>query len=85
MAEVVYMLCALTSAACAVMLFRAFLGHRMPLLFWSALCFVALTVNNALLFVDLVVIPDVDIMVWRNLAALIGMALLVYGLVWETA
>ena len=84
MAETIYVLCALTSAACAVLLLRAWKRTRMRLLWWSALCFVGLAVNNALLFVDLVVLPA-DLAVPRSLTALASMTVLVVGLVLEDA
>lgn len=43
MAEITYVLCGLTSIACAVLLLRGYVTTRMPLLFWAALCFVGLT------------------------------------------
>jgi hydrogenase/urease accessory protein HupE len=83
MAKAVYLLCALTSLACAVMLFRGYGESGTRLLLWAALCFVALTVNNGLLYVDLVMVPAVDLSLWRSSVALLGLALLLYGLVWE--
>jgi hypothetical protein len=56
---------------------------RTTLLFWAGLCFVGLTLNNVILFVDKVVVTDVDLSTWRTLPALAGMLLLVFGLVWE--
>jgi hypothetical protein len=88
MAETVYVLCALTSVACAVLLFRGYARTRARLLLWSGLCFVALMVNNLMLFVDNVVFPGQTIPpigpVARSAVAVVGMALLLYGLVWET-
>ncbi|MGH2808646.1 MAG: DUF5985 family protein [Actinomycetota bacterium] len=85
MAEIVYLLCAVTSVVCAVLLLRSYFGGGTRLLLWSGLCFAALAVNNILLFVDLVVIgPDVSLIAWRDLSGFVGVALLVYGLVWET-
>ena len=84
MAETVYLLCAATSAACAVLLLRAHRRTRTPLLLWSGLCFVGLALNNTLLVIDLLVIPDVDLSTWRLVPAVVGVALLLYGLVWET-
>jgi hypothetical protein len=81
MAEAVYLLCALTSLLCAVMLFRGYRSSRTRLLFWSCLCFAGLAVNNVLLFVDLVVVPEFDLRVLRASTALVSLALLVYGLV----
>jgi hypothetical protein len=82
-AAAVYFLGALTSLLCAILLLRGFLGSRQKLLLWSSLCFFGLTVSNALIFVDLVLLPNLDLYFWRLLAAALAMLLLVYGLVWE--
>lgn len=81
----VYVLCALTSAACAVMLLRGYARGRTRFLLWSGLCFVALAVNNLMLMIDRVVVPDRDLFApeWRTVVALIGLSLLLYGLVWD--
>jgi len=84
MAEAVYLLCAVTSAACAVLLLRGHHRTGTPLLLWSGLCFVGLALNNAMLVVDLILVPDVDLSTWRLLPAAIGVGLLLYGLVWES-
>ena len=84
MAEAVYLSCALTSLLCAVLLFRHYRSVRTPLLFWSSLCFAGLVVNNALLFVDLVVVLDQDLRVLRSGSALVSLSLLLVGLVAET-
>lgn len=83
MAKAVFLLCALTSLACAVLLLRAHRKSRSRLLLWSALCFVGLAMNNGLLVVDRIVLPDVDLSLWRQVPALIGIAVLLYGLVWD--
>jgi hypothetical protein len=84
MAETVYILCALTSIACAVMLFRGYARSRTRLLLWSSLCFVGLAANNVLLFVDKVLLPtEVDLQLVRSGTALIALTLLVYGLIWD--
>lgn len=84
MATLVYALCALTSTACAVLLLRGYLRSRFRLLLWSGLCFAGLALNNVILFVDKQVVPDVDLSVWRSLPAVAGIALLLYGFVWDT-
>jgi hypothetical protein len=84
MANVVYTLCALTSIACAALLVQGYLRTRSRLLLWSSLCFVGLVVNNVLLVVDRIFVPDVDLYTWRLSTALVAMMLLVYGLVWES-
>jgi len=83
MAEAVYFLCALTSVLCAATLYRGYRIHRTMLLFWSSLCFAGLALNNILTFVDLVIIPGIDLSVWRSGIAIISMAVLIYGLLWE--
>lgn len=83
MAEAVYLLCAVTSVACAVLLLRAYLRTRTRLLLWSGLCFAGLALNNVVLVVDLIVVPDTDLSTWRLVPAAAGMVLLVYGLVWD--
>jgi hypothetical protein len=82
-ASIVYVLCALTSGLCAVLLLRGYARSRARLLFWSGLCFAGLALNNVLLVVDWST-PDVDLSTWRTLPALAGVAVLIYGLVWET-
>jgi hypothetical protein len=83
MAEAVYVLCALTSVACSLLLTRAYRRSRVRLLFWSALCFAALALSNVLVFVDLVVIPQTDLGPVRGLLSLVGLATLLFGLIWE--
>ena len=84
-AVLVYLLCALTSMLCAVLLRRGYRRMQTPLLMWSSLCFVFLAMNNILLVVDLAVLPlEVDLSSYRNLLALAGVATLLYGLIWET-
>ena len=84
MVEAVYILCALTSLMCSVLLLRGYSRSRMRLLLWSGLCFAALTVNNVVLFLDLVVFPGVDLSLWRSVLALVGVATLLYGLIWDS-
>jgi hypothetical protein len=80
----VYLLCAGTSLLCAVMLFRGYARSRVGLLFWAGLCFVGLMLDNIVLYVDVVVVPDVDLSVWRKLPGLVATVLLVFGLIWES-
>jgi hypothetical protein len=84
MAPFVYILGALTTLLCAVLLLRAYFRGRRRLLLWSGLCFSGLTVSNALLFIDLVILPAATSLYTLRLAtAAIAMLLLVYGLIWE--
>jgi hypothetical protein len=82
-AATVYILSALISLACAVLLLRSWAQSRTGLLLWAAICFVGLTLNNAVLFVDKIVVSDVDLSLWRAIPALAGMLALVFGLLWE--
>lgn len=83
--SIVYALCALTSAACAVLLLRGYRRSGVRLLLWSGLCFLGLAINNILLFIDVRVVPDVDLSLWRTIPAVAGVAILLYGLIWETS
>lgn len=84
MPGVIYLLCAATCLICAFLLLRSYLANRgNRLLLWSSMCFVGLMINNIFVFVDLIVVPEVDLSVWRSLPALIGVCLLLYGLIWE--
>jgi hypothetical protein len=83
MASVVYALCALTSLTCAVLLFRTYLSRPAPMLLWSSVAFAALTANNVLLFVDLVIVPETDLSLARNATAAAGVMILLGGLIWE--
>lgn len=84
MAAFVYVLCFLTSAGCATLLFRTYRHGRAKLLFWASLCFLGLALNNLLLFVDLVLVPDVDLELLRTSVALAAVGLLLHGLVRES-
>jgi hypothetical protein len=82
MSGFVYVLCALTSLGCAVLVLRGYARSRARLLLWTGLCFAGLFLNNLLLVVDSRT-PAVDLSAWRSLPALMGVALLIYGLVWD--
>ena len=85
LADAIYILCALTSILCTVLLVRGYQQSRARLLFWSALCFAGLALNNIMLVVDLRMLTHIDLQIWRTVPAVIGVLLLVFGLVWETA
>ncbi len=79
----VYILCAVAALGCAALLGRGYRRSRVRLLLWSGLCFLALALENVILFVDVVLIPEEDFSALRLTVALVGVALLLYGLVWE--
>lgn len=80
---VLFLLAAMTSFGCMVLLYRGYTRTGLRLLLWSALCFIFLTANNVLLFVDNVVIPQIDLRPYRLAAALAGIACLLYAFIWE--
>lgn len=84
MANLVYVLCAVTSIGCAALLVQGFLRTRSRLLLWSSFCFMGLVVSNLLLVLDRIFLPEVDLYALRLATALVALSLLVYGLVWET-
>ena len=77
----VYILCALTSLACTVLLMGRYSKTRVSLLFWSAVAFLAFTLTNVLLFVDMVMVPDLPLGMIRNCITLAGVVVLLYGLI----
>jgi hypothetical protein len=84
MAATVYLLGTVVTLVCALLLLRFYIRVRTRLLLWSGLCFLGLTISNALLFVDLSVLPNADLYMWRLATAAASMLLLVYGLVFES-
>jgi hypothetical protein len=79
----VYLLCLLTSGACALLLLRSYGSARTRFLAWIAVGFVALAINNLLLVADLVLLPSVDLWLWRQLVLAICIGVLLFGLIWE--
>ena len=84
MAPVAYALGAFTTCLCAVLLLLAHRRVGQRLLLFSGLCFAGLTISNALVFIDLVIIPEVDLYPIRVITALASVGLLLYGLIWES-
>jgi len=83
MRSLVYILNCVTFAACSGLLGRAYWRVRQRLLLWSALCFAGLALSNVLVFVDLVMLPEVDLYLLRLGTAAVAMLLLLFGLIWE--
>lgn len=84
LAPLVYILAAITSLACSLLLARGYFRSRVRLLMWSSLFFAALTADNVLLYVDLSIFPEVKMVLIRHSLALIGLALLLFGLIWDS-
>lgn len=83
MAELIYLLCALTAFVCAWLLLRSYFSRRHRILFWSGLCFAGLFVNNLILVFDRLVFPESDLSTWRLVAGFAALLPLLYGLIWE--
>ncbi len=84
MAEAVYILCALTSLFCAALLISSYRAQRTRLLLWSSACFIGLALNNALVVLDLMVVPQIDLSVVRTVVATVAIFMLLVGLIWES-
>ena len=77
-----YALVMLACLACTALLFRGYARSGVRLLFWSALCFVGLSVSNVMLFFDLALFPtQIDLRPYRLLAAVAGLGFLLYGFI----
>lgn len=74
----------LTTILCAILLLRAYQNVRKPLLLWSGLCFVGLSLNSLLRIIDLRVFLATDLYSYRLEMTAISMGLLIYGLIWES-
>ena len=80
---IVYLLCFLTSTACAVLLARAYRRTAARLLLWSAASFGLLALNNLSLVLDLVVFPQMDFRLLRHTFTLAAIGVLLFGFIWD--
>jgi hypothetical protein len=79
----VFFLCLITSVICMALLLRGWWRTGTRLLFWSALCFVFLAVNNLFVVFDLVLFPAIDFLPMRYLSSLAAISVLLWGFIWE--
>ncbi len=79
----VYVLCFVTSAICAGLLWRGYGRSKARLLLWSALCFVLLAANNLLVVVDLLIVTDRTFRVERLVIMFAAVAVLLFGFIWD--
>jgi amino acid permease len=79
----VFILCFATSLVCAALLLRQYQRTRTNLLFWSALCFAFLTLNNLFLVCNLIVFPNMDFLPLRQATSLVALGMLLYGFIWK--
>lgn len=83
MSDALYLLTIVTTLACSILLLRAYFKVKNRLLLWSGLCFAGLTLENLLVFGDLVLFPSIDLYTYRLASTAISISLLLFGLVWE--
>jgi hypothetical protein len=81
--SIIYMLCVISSLSCAYLLARAYQRGKSRLLVWSALCFALLALNNLVLAVDVLLLPDNDLSILQLLTSLAAVMVLLYAFVWE--
>lgn len=82
-ASIVYILCFMTSAACALLLGRGYRRTRVGFLLWSSICFGLLAANNLVLVLDLVVFPELDLRIIRLIFSLSAVTSLIWGFIWD--
>ncbi|MDF2756916.1 MAG: conserved rane protein of unknown function [Nitrospira sp.] len=84
MASVVYGLCAVTSALCAMFLLNGYRKTDYRFLFWCGLFFLISTLNNLLLVMDKIIFPlELDLSIPRYLVALTALCFLLHGLIYS--
>ncbi|MGA9884166.1 MAG: DUF5985 family protein [Candidatus Acidiferrales bacterium] len=84
MGSAVYLLASLTTIACAVLLLRGYARGRRRLLLWSGLCFAGLAVTNCLVFVDIVLLTNINLFPLRLATTVASFSVLLFGLIWES-
>lgn len=84
MKGLVLILCAVTALVCAVLLIRGYRRTGTRLLLLCGLFFVSLTLENVLVFIDIIMVPHVDLFLFRTSLAFVGMIFLLVGLIWES-
>ncbi|HWK10404.1 MAG TPA: DUF5985 family protein [Vicinamibacterales bacterium] len=83
MPSLVYGLCAAASLFCAALVLSHYRRRRDRILLWVVLAFFGLVVNNLLLFLDLVLVPALDLSLARGISAAAAVTLLLFGLIWD--
>jgi hypothetical protein len=81
--ETVYLLSLLTSLCCTALLWRGYWRSGRVLLMCSAICFVFFSLHNALLFAGAVMLQGLHLPVLRAAMSLAGVAVMLYGFIWE--
>jgi len=71
----------LAGSVAALEILRAYYRYR--LLLWGGLCFSALALNNTLLILDKLLLPDINLFTCPLLIALVGLLIFSYGVIWD--
>jgi hypothetical protein len=79
----VYVLCFITSSACAWLLARSYWRTGARLLLWSAICFLLLAGNNLIVVLDMLILPAWDLRIARITFSLGAVAVLLFGFIWD--
>jgi len=79
----VFVLIFVTCVVCLVLLVIAYRRTHMRLLLWSAICFVFLAINSMLIVLDLLLLPNVDLQLYRHIATLAAVSVLLFGFIWD--
>jgi hypothetical protein len=74
----------ITALTCSILLYRGYRRSGARLLCWGAACFLGLAFESAAIFVDRIVLPEISLIVYRQVIAIVGIGLLIFGLIWET-
>ena len=81
MGPFIYGLCGILACATAWLLLRGYRRSGYRLLLWVGLYFALSTFNNGLLMLDKVMLPDIDLSLWRHGVALVAVVVLLIGLI----
>lgn len=84
MAAASYVFGMIVALLCGVLLARGYKQSRQRLLLWSSICFLGLALHSALVFLDLVLLPNTDLHLVRRAALGVSFLVLIFGLIWET-
>jgi hypothetical protein len=79
----VYILCFITSTACSWLLARNYARTGARLLMWSSICFALLAANNAVVFVDALMVADLDLSLLRLGLSFAAVCILLFGFIWD--
>jgi hypothetical protein len=84
MAAYVYALCALLSMGCTWMLLKQYRRSRVAIVLWTLIGFFGVSLNNILLFIDLMIGPAYDLTMIRLFVSFFGLGISVSGLLWDS-